>query len=277
MASASRDRLERLERASYLEQAARRKLEVSDAAGAVIDARLARSTACWTSSVDPARREIGPAEREIAVSALEIEALGLAYGDKKSRAANVANVGMQLAQSPDIHPRFALRAELISLHVAEMRRDLDRTMRRLWELGTQLQAERWCQEEALRAYARLIACAVWAEDAESASRAMRAGDDLLRSVDNADARGSYLIWPAQALMRQDEFEKADELLAQALELREGTPRRGITDLYASAYFELKHGDKDVGMEHFREFLIGTAEAGLYQYARVGLETLSPLF
>jgi tetratricopeptide (TPR) repeat protein len=266
-----------LEQASYLEQASRRRLKESDAAGAVVDARLARSTACWTSSVDPARREIGSAEREIAVSALEVEALGLAYGDKKSRGASVANVAMQLADSPDIHPRFALQAELTALHIAEMRRDLDRTMRRLWELGTQLQADRWCQEEALRAFARLIACAIWADDAESASRAMKAGDHLLRSVDDADARGSYLIWPAQALMRQDEFEKADELLSQALELREGTPRRAITDLYASAYFELKHGDKDVGMERFQEFLVGTAEAGLFQYARVGLETLTPLF
>lgn len=262
--------------AADLEQQAHRKLKASDREGAAVDARQARSLACWGTSVDPGRRDLSPAQREIAVVSSMTEALALAYGDKKKRGARVAAVGRELARSPEIHPRFALDAELTALHIAEMRRDLDRTMKQLWQLGTQLQVDEWSRTEALRALARLIACAVWAEDVDSASVAMSEGDRLLAKIDDADARGSYLIWPAQALMRQDQFEKADELLAQALELREGTPRRAMTDLYAGAYFELKRGDYDTGRELAQKFLNETFNAGLYQYSRVGLETLSPL-
>lgn len=271
-----RDSFERLGLAKHLEQSALRKLKASDREGAAVDARQARALACWGTSVDPGRRDLSPAQREIAVASSTTEALALAYGDKKERGARVATLAKELAKSPELHPRFAVKAELTELHIAEMRRDLDRTMKQLWQLGTQLQSDEWSRTEALRALARLIACAVWAEDSESASTAMAEGDRLLAKVNDDDARGSYLIWPAQALMRQDEFEKADKLLAQALELREGTPRRAMTDLYAGAYFELKRGDQDTGRELAHKFLTETVDAGLYQYARVGLETLSPL-
>jgi tetratricopeptide (TPR) repeat protein len=271
------DSHERLSLAKHLEQSAEQKLKASDCFGATVDARQAQALASWREPVDPSRRTLSPAEREISVSASTIQALALAYGDRKTRGASVASVARELAKSTEIHPKFELRAELVALHIAEMRRELDSTMQRLWELGTQLQADSWSQADALRAYARLIACAIWSEDLEAASRAKREGDRLLKHVDEPDVLGSYLIWPAQMLMRLDKFEQASDLLHQALDLREATPRRTMTDLYASAYFELKRGDHDVGMSLFEEFITGTVEAKLYQYARVGLETLSPMF
>jgi hypothetical protein len=271
------DRIDRLGMAKHFEQSASQKLKASDSKGAIFDARQAQALVHWDNSVDPQRRELLPREREIAVSAATTQALALAYADCKGRAKGVANLAGQLAHSAEIHPRYAVQAELTALHVSEMRRDLDTAMRELWRLGTQLQAEEWSRPEALRAFGRLIACAVWTEDTEAAARAMKEGERLLSKVDDPDAQGSYLIWPAQALMRDDKFERANEVLAAALELREGTPRRAITDTYASAYFELKHGDHDTGMIQIRDFLKETVEAGLYQYARVGLETLSPMF
>jgi tetratricopeptide (TPR) repeat protein len=271
------DSLDRLSLAKHLEQSAQRKLKHSQCDEAVILAKQARALVSWDGPVDPQRRVLSSAEREIAVSSALIESLALAYVDRKGRAGLVAGVAKELSNSAEIPRQFAVDAELTALHVSEMQRNLEPTMRRLWEVAAELSAEEWSRASALRAYARFIACAVWAEDPESAARGMKEGERLLEQVDDPDARGSYLIWPAQALMRQDEFERAQELLSEALELREGTPRRAITDRYASAYFELKRGDHDEGMEEFRRFLAGTTEAGLLQYARVGLETLSPLF
>ncbi|HMI82021.1 MAG TPA: hypothetical protein VK480_09570 [Solirubrobacterales bacterium] len=271
------DLLERLSLAKHLEQSAQRKLKSSDCDSAITEARQARALVSQEGTVDPSRRDLLPAEREIAVSAALIESLALAYTDRTSRAGWVAGVARELAKSAEIQAQFAVDAELTGLHVREMQRDLDATMRRLWQLANELQGEEWSRASALRALARFIACAVWAQDSESAARGMREGNRILGQVDDPDARGSYLIWPAQALMREDEFDQAHDLLAQALELREETPRRAVTDLYASAYFELKHGDHDVGMEEVRRFALGTIETGLYQYARVGLETLAPLF
>lgn len=271
------DSLDRLSLAKHLEQSALRKLKGADCGAAVTEARQARALVSWNESVDPGRRNLSPAEREIAVSSALIESLALAYADKKVRAGFVAGVGKELADSTEIPMQFAVDAELTALHVREMRRDLKGTMRRLWRLANELQGEEWSQASALRAFARFIACAIWADDTEGAVRGMKAGHQLLDQVDDPDAQGSYLIWPAQALMRQDEFDVANEMLAEALSLREGTQRRAITDLYASAYFELKHGDHDIGMEEVQRFTRGTTESGLYQYARVGLETLSPLF
>jgi tetratricopeptide (TPR) repeat protein len=271
------DSLDRLSLAKYLEQSAQRKLKSSECDDALTIARQARALVSWDGLVDPKRRLLSPAEREIAISSALIEALALAYGDRKGRAGSVAAVAKELADSPEIPRQFAVDAELTALHVSEMKRNLEETMDGLWRLANELSTEQWAQASALRALARFIACAIWSEDAESASRAMKEGTRLLQRVDDPDARGSYLIWPAQALMRQDEFDKAHELLAEALELREGTPRRTITDRYASAYFELKRGDHDEGMEETRRFVTDTTQAGLWQYARVGLETLAPLF
>lgn len=271
------DALERLSLAKHLEQSAQRKLKSSDCTAALYEARRAGSLILWDGRVDPHRRELSPAEREIAVSARLIEALALAYADRKGRARSAVRVAKELANSPEIPAQFAVHVELTTLHVREMQRDLKGTMKELWELAAQLQGEEWSRPSALRAMGRFIACAIWANDPESAIRGMMEGNRILDRVDDPDARGSYLIWPAQALMREDKFDQAHELLAQALELREETPRRAITDLYASAYFELKHGDHDRGMEEVRRFAMGTVESGLYQYARVGLETLAPLY
>lgn len=271
------DSLDRLSLAKHLEQSAQRKLKSSDCDDAITEARQARALVSWEGTVDPGRRDLSTAEREIAVSSALIESLALAYTDRTTRAGWVAGVAKELANSPEISAQFAVEAELTALHVREMQRDLDTAMRNLWQLANELQEEDWSRASALRAMARFIACAVWAEDSESAERGMREGHRILDQVDDLDARGSYLIWPAQALMREDEFDQAQDLLAQALELREETPRRAVTDLYASAYFELKHGDHDTGMEEVRRFATGTTESGLYQYARVGLETLAPLF
>ncbi len=266
---------DRLELAKSLEQSAARNLKDSRCEEAILNARHARSLLRFGGSVDPARRTLTVAEREIAVASFITEATALAYRDKHLRGFGVAAVAVELAKSPDLSPRFYVDAILTGLYLGEIRRDLG-TKKKLWRLGMELQSTGDSREKALRAFGRFIACCVWGDDLDHARAATAEGDRLLAEVDDPDAIGSYLIWTAQALMREDRFKHADKDLHEALELREDTQRRAMTDLYAGAFFELKRGDKDAGWELAQQFLRETLDAGLHQYHRVGFETLSPL-
>jgi len=269
-------RFERIALAQHLGREAERKLKAGDHKDALHDARASRSLARWTGSVDPARIDLSPAAREILVASSVTEALALGYADDIKRGLSAARVARQYAASAEAHPHLGIQAELAYLHISEMDRALPATMDRLWTLGAQLQRDDWSRKFSLRAYARFIACGIWAGDLDSSAAARREGDRVLLRVDDADARGSYLIWTGQLLMRQDRFEESDQHVDEALELRERTPRRDMTDLYAGAFLELRRDNLEAGRELANAFFEQTTAAGLFQYARVGLETLKHL-
>jgi tetratricopeptide (TPR) repeat protein len=212
---------------------------------------------------------------EIAAEAAQVMAFGYAFDDRLDAALLAAAQAQTLAREGHLPGAFKAQTELTYLQILEMRRDLVSAMDRLAITGQELADSE--PRLALRAWSRRTACAVWKADRLQAERSIREGSRVLAAKQqDADSIGSFWIWQAQADMRRGRFEEADDRLHEALDLREQTPRRAITDVFAAAYLELAQGHVDEGRELVAVFAEETSAANLRHYQRIALDQLAPL-
>lgn len=212
---------------------------------------------------------------ELAVRATMSDALAFAYADSRHPAGMQIRLAEELAAQGPVDRGLLIELELTRLHVLEMGRKLKPAQEGLWSVGHELAAAPADARPALRAFSRLMACAIWAGELDEADAARAEARRLEERIEDPDDLGSFQIWCAQLATLEHDFDAADAILERSLEMRAQTPRRAITDLYAGALLELERGRMTEGRELTDAFMRETERTGLRQYARVGAETLLP--